>query len=184
MSSSLHTQLCSCVRRFVLEALCMWGWTCVCGVLFTYVGFDLSTWHTWQRLYSAHFHFFFNYFTSICNLKTSFCHFCIWTSLHPSFYHFSFIKNIISHHFCLNQESNVIFFFCSLYPLMLVGEVLTRWWSGTTSLFSRLGLISRKRALSLSLAFLQKGPQVLPWCNVSLRGGGILLTPFILQSER
>ena len=177
-------QLCSYVRRFVLEALCMWGWTCVCGVLFTYVGFDLSTWHTWQRLYSAHFHFFFNYFTSICNLKTSFCHFCIWTSQHPSFYHFSFIKNIISHHFCLNQESNVIFFFCSLYPLMLVGEVLTRWWSGTTSLFSRLGLISRKRALSLSLAFLQKGPQVLPWCNVSLRGGGILLTPFILQSER
>ena len=183
MSLSLHTQLCSCVRRFVLEALCMWGWTYMRGPVYIR-GFWLEYMTHLAKALLCPFPLFFNYFTSICNLKTSFCHFCIWTSLHPSFYLFSFIENIISHHFCLNQESNVIFFFCSPYPLMLVGEVLTRWWSGTTSSFSRLGLISRKRALSLSLAFLQKGPQVLPWCNVSLRGGGILLTPFILQSGR
>ena len=39
-------------------------------------------------------------------------------------------------------------------------------WS--TFSFLRLGLISEKRALNLSLAFSWKGPQVLPWCNASI----------------
>ena len=82
--------------------------------------------------------------------------------LHPSFYLHSCIKNIIFHHFHLNPESNVIFFFCSPHPLILVGEAPTRWWSGTTSLFPRSGLAFGKQASSLSLAFYQKGLQVLP----------------------
>jgi len=67
---------------------------------------------------------------------------------------------------------------------MLVGEAPTRWWSGTTFSFLRLGLISKKQALSLSLAIFRKGLQVLPWCNALSRGSGILLTPFILLSGR
>ena len=88
------------------------------------------------------------------------------------------------HHFCLNQESNVIFFLCNPHPLMLVREAPIRGWSGTTFSFLRLGLISGKRALSLSLAFFWKGPQVLLWCNASSKSGGILLTPFILLRRR
>ena len=63
---------------------------------------------------------------------------------------------------------------------MLVGEVPIRWWSSTTFLSPKLEPIFEKWALSLSLAFFWKGPRVLPWCNALLRGGGILLTPFIL----
>ena len=79
----------------------------------------------------------------------------------------------------MNRESNVIFFFCSPHPLMLVGETPTKWWNGTTFSFLRRGLISEKRVLSLSLAFFRKGPQVPSWCNASSKGGGILLIPFI-----
>ena len=136
----------SCVRNSVLEALHMWEWACVCGL-----------WPAYMRClvepYSVHFNFFFKCFTSICNPNTSFCHFCIWTSLHPSFYLYSCLENTISHHFCLNQESNVIFFFCSYHLLMLVGETPISWWSGTTFSPLKLGPISRKQALSLSLAF-------------------------------
>ena len=56
--------------------------------------------------------------------------------------------------------------------------------TGITSSFLKWGLTSRKRASSLSLAFCWKGPQVLPWCNAFLRGGGILLIPSILLSRR
>ena len=156
------TQLCFCVCMSVLVVLHRWERACVCGVLSTYV------------------HFYFNCFTSICNPNTSFCHFCIWTSLHPSFYLYSCIENIIFHHFHLNQESNVIFFFCCPHSLMLAGEVPIRWWSSTTFLSPKLEPIFEKWASSLSLAFFWKGPRVLPWCNALLRGGGILLTPFIL----
>ena len=49
-------------------------------------------------------------------------------SLYLSF--LSLHENIIFPKFCLNQESNVIFFFFFLgshHPFMLVGEALTRW---------------------------------------------------------
>ena len=134
-----------CVCSSILKALCTWGWAYVCGVLFVYVGLDLHTLDTWQRLYSTHFHFSFNCFTSICNPNTTFHHFCIWTSLNPSFYLYSCIKNMIFHLVRLNQEFKVIFFFCSPHPLMLVGEALIRWWSGITSLFLKQGLTSENR---------------------------------------
>ena len=95
------------------------------------------------------------------------------------FLSYSCIENIIFHHFHLNQESNIIFFFCNPHPLVLVGEAPTRWWSGTTSLFLKPGLTFRKWASSLSLAFYWKSLQVLLWCNASSRGGGILLIPSI-----
>ena len=66
---------------------------------------------------------------------------------------------------------------------MLVGEAPIRWWSGTTSLFSKPGLTSKKRASSLSLFFYWKSPQVLLWCNASSRGDGILLIPSKLLSK-
>ena len=135
----------SCIHRSVLEALRMWGWACIRGVLSAYVGLDLCTRDAWQRPYFTHFHFSFNCFTSICNPNTTFHHFCIWTSLNPSFYLYSCIENIIFHLVRLNQEFNVIFFFCSPHPLMLVGEALIRWWSGITSLFLKQGLTSENR---------------------------------------
>ena len=142
VGSSLHTrlelmrtQLCSCVCRSILEALCMWILAYICRVLSAYMGLDSRIGDTWQSPHFVHFHFFFHCFTSICNPNTPFCHFCTWTSPHPSFYLYSHIKSIIFHHFHLNRESIVIFFFCSPHPLMLVREALTRWWSGTTSLF-------------------------------------------------
>ena len=182
VGSSLHTypglmctQVYSCEHRPILEAMCTWVLAYVPGALSAYVGLDPRTWDAWQIPYFAHFHLFFNCFNSICNPNTFiFCHFCTWTLLHPYFYLYSCIKNIIFH---------IIFFFCSPHSLMLVGEAPTRWWSGTTSLFSKPRLTSRKWASSLSLFFYQKILEVLLWCNASSRGGGILLIPSILLSK-
>ena len=131
------------------------------------------------------FFFFFNCFTSICNLNTFFflCHFCIWISPNPSFYLYSCIESSISQHFAWIKESNITFFFHSPYLLMLVKEALIRWWSGTTFSFLKPGPIFGRRALSLSLDFFRRSLPVLPWCSASLRDGGILPTPFILLSE-
>ena len=103
---SLDSYVCS----FVLEALHTWEWACV-RKFPAYIGFDPRMWDAWQKPYSANFHFFFIYFTSICNLNTLFCHFCTWIPLYPSLYLHSCIENIIFHQFCLNQESNVLFLF-------------------------------------------------------------------------
>ena len=182
VGSSLHTypglmrtQVYSCEHRPILEAMCTWVLAYVPGALSAYVGLDPRTWDAWQIPYFAHFHLFFNCFNSICNPNTFiFCHFCTWTLLHPSFYLYSCIKNIIFH---------IIFFFCSPHSFMLVGETPTRWWSGTTSLFSKPRLTSRKWASSLSLFFYQKILEVLLWCNASSRAGGILLIPSVLLSK-
>ena len=163
----IHTWKCRwnfLVCASVCMGLCLrtWGWACVRRALSTYVGLISRMWDTWQRPYFAYFPFPFSCFTSICNPNTSFCHFCIRSSLHPSCYLHSCIENIIFHYFRLNQESNVIFFFCNLHLLMLEEEALTRWWSDTTPSFPKGGLTFGKQASSLSLAFCQKGSQVLP----------------------
>ena len=56
-------------------------------------------------------------------------------------------------------------------------------WSPTFS-SSKPRPISGWQASSLSLAFFRRSLRVLPWCSASLRGGGILPTPFILLSGR
>ena len=170
-------QVCSWGSAYVGSSLCKLGPVCICGSWFVYVK------HLAEALLCL-FHYFFHCFTSICDLNTPFCHFCTWTSPHPSFYLYFCVKNIIFRHFYLNQESNVIFFFCSPHPFMLVGEAPTRWWNGTTFLFPKLGLTSGKRASNLSLAFYQKGLQMLLWCNALSRCGRILLIPSILLSGR
>ena len=99
LSMFLHAWTRSCIRILysclILEALHTWEWSCVCGVLSMYVGFDPRTWDAWQKFYSAHSHLLFIYFTSTCNLNTLFFfffHFCIQLSLYPSFYLHSYIK--------------------------------------------------------------------------------------------
>ena len=102
----------ACIRSSVLVyvglflRLCVCGDGPICGVLFTYVGFDLSTWHTWQRLYSAHFHFFSTISLLYAILKPLFVifaseHHCIllfiiFLSLKTSFLIiFAWIKNLM-----------------------------------------------------------------------------------------
>ena len=104
---SLKSQLYSCIRKSVLEALHTWEWACVRGVLSAYAGFDLHTYDVWQKSYSAHFHLFFICFTS--NPNKPFCHLCTWISPYPSFYLHFYIEKIIFHQFCLNEESNLFF---------------------------------------------------------------------------
>ena len=116
----LHTQVCSWGSTYVGMGLRMQGPVCVHGLWPAYM----------RRLVEAllyPFLLFFICFTSVCNPNTPFCHFCTWISLYPSFYLNFCFENIIFHQFCLNQESNVIFFFCSHHPFMLVGEALLRW---------------------------------------------------------
>ena len=113
----MHTQLYSCIRRYVLESLRMWEWTGVRRVLSTCVGFDPRTWDALQKPYSAHFHLFFNHFTSICNSNTPFHHSCIWNSLYHFFIfilhqntislNFTWIMNLISSFF-LRSSSKYI----------------------------------------------------------------------------
>ena len=74
--------------------------------------------------------------------------------------------------------------FCSYHPFMLVGETPIRWWSGSTYLSSKPGVISMRWALRLSSFFFQKRLRVLPWHSASLRGGGTLPIPFISPSRR
>ena len=50
--------------------------------------------------------------------------------------------------FHLNHESNDIFF-CSHHPLMLVGEAPIRWWSGSSYLSPKPGIISGRHVISL-----------------------------------
>ena len=113
----------SCVRSFVLAYAGMFLRFYIRGDGPAYARSCLRTW-AWpaymRRLVEAllyPFLLFFICFTSACNPNTPFCHFCIWISLYPSF-HLNFcIENIIFHQFCLNQESNVIFFFAVIIPL-------------------------------------------------------------------
>ena len=150
----LRMQLYSYVWWYVLEILCTWGWACVRGVLFTYVGFDPHMWDSWQKPYFTHFHLFLS--------------FCTWISLYPSFYLHSCTENII---FMISawiknlMSFSSFFLFCSHHPLMLVGEALIRWWNGTTFLPLKLGPTSERWASSPSLVFFQRGLRVLPWCS-------------------
>ena len=158
---------------------------CVREVPSVYVGFVPCTWDAWQRPYFVHFHFIFSTISLLYAILTPFfccCHFCIWTSPHPSFYLYSCIENSISQHFAWIKESNVTFFFHSPHLLMLVREAPIRWWSGTTFSFLNPRPIFGRRASSLSLDFFRRSPRVLPWCSASLRGGGILPTSVILLS--
>ena len=74
------------------------------------------------------------------------------------------------------------FSFYSHHSLMLVREAPIRWWNGSTSLPLKLGATSGTMALSPSLVSFQRSPRVLPCCSASLRGGGILPTPFTFPS--
>ena len=178
----LCVQVCSWGYVYISYGLRTWGPICVRGLCPVYVRCLV------EALLCPFSLFFFNCFTSICNLNTFFfffffcCHFCIWTSPHPSFYLYSCIENSISQHFAWIKESNVTFFFHSPHLLLLVREAPIRWWSGTTFSFLNPGPIFGRRASSLSLDFFQRSPRVLPWCSALLRGGGILPTSVILLS--
>ena len=107
------TQPGSSVRGFVLTYAGLFLRLCICGngpayvgVMFTYVGFDPRMWDAWQKLYSAHFHFLFNRFTTICNPNTPFVIFSskhryillfifILTSKISFFINFAWIKNLM-----------------------------------------------------------------------------------------
>ena len=151
----LHTQVCSWGFGYIGMGLHTQGPICVCRLWPAYV-------RCLAEALLCPFSFIFQLFRFYMQSQHLFCHFCIWTSLRPSFYLYSWIENTISHQFFLNQEYNVIFFFCSPHPFMLVGEAPTKWWNGTTFSFLRLELISGRWALSLSLAFIRKGLQVPP----------------------
>ena len=163
----MHSQLCSCVRRYVLKALRTWEWICVCGVLFAYMGFDLRTWDAWHKPHFVHFRLFsivslphailthlFFIFASDYHYTLFYLHFCIKISY---FLNFAWIRDLMSSSFFS------FFFFC---PHMLIGEAPIRWWSGSTFLSSKPRAISERRALSLSLVFFQRSLRVLPWCSV------------------
>ena len=140
----MHTQLCSCIRRLVLEALRTWVLAYICGVLSTYVGLDPHTWDNWQRPYSAHFHFFFHCFTSICNLTPFFVifgfeHHCILLFIFilalktPSFIIFTWIKNLTgSNHnskvlkLLWNQYWKMAFAHCFYHNFWSTKELLVR----------------------------------------------------------
>ena len=132
------------------------------------------------KLYSARSHFFFICFTSHL--------FVIFASKYNYILLFIFILSSKHHIFQILFESRILcylfIFSCSHHPLMLVGEALMKWWSGTIFLSPKPGAMFRRRALSLSLVFFWRSLGVLHWCNASLRGGGILPTPFILLSGR
>ena len=92
--------------------------SCVCNPVFVYTGLFLrscirgfwpvytrSYMHTWALTHIREMPsrgLTLPFFTSILTilllyaiLTPLFCHFCIWTSLHPSFYLYSFIENLI-----------------------------------------------------------------------------------------
>ena len=180
-----------CVHRSVLAYVGLFLSLCIRGFWPMYAGSCLRTWVLIRVHEMLGRGLTLPIFTSFSTVSLLYANptplFVIFAPKHHCillFYLYSCIENIMFHHFHLNQEPSVIFFFYSPHPLILIGEALTRWWSGTTSLFPKLGLTSEKRALSPSLAFCRKSLQVLLCCNASLRGGGILLIPSILLSGR
>ena len=100
----------SCLHNTVLAYVGLFLRLCIRGVLSMYVGFDPRTWDVWQKPCSAHFHFFFIYFTSICNFNTPLCHFSLEFHYILPFIFILASKTLFFYQFCLNQESNVIFF--------------------------------------------------------------------------
>ena len=113
----------SCVRNSILTYAGMFLSFYICGngpayvgVMFTYVGFDPRMWDAWQKLYSAHFHFLFNRFTTICNPNTPFVIFSskhryillfifILTSKTSFFINFAWIKNLMPSSSFLHSSS-------------------------------------------------------------------------------
>ena len=151
VGSSLHTrlelmrtQLCSCVCRSILEALCMWILAYICRVLSAYVGLDSRIGDTWQSPHFVHFHFFFHCFTSICNLTPFFVifgfeHHCILLFIFilalktPSFIIFTWIKNLTgSNHnskvlkLLWNQYWKMAFAHCFYHNFWSTKELLVR----------------------------------------------------------
>jgi len=150
-----------CIRRFVLAYV----------GLFLHMGSCLRTW----ALTSVHEMSgrsstlpIFTYFSSDSLLHAILTHlFEIFTFEYRYILFLSsfLYQNIIFSKFYLNQESNIIFLFCSHRPFMLVGEALIKWWSGTIFLSLKPVAISEKQALSLSLVFFWRILQALPWCG-------------------
>ena len=170
----------SCIRSFILVYVGMFLRSCVHGDGLAYVGSCLRTWaltRVRETLGKS----------PTLPIFTPFCHFCTWISLYPYFYLNSCIENIIFIIYAwiknLMSSSSSFFFFGSHHPLMLVGEALIKWWNCTNFLPLKVGPTSERQALSPSLVFFHRGLRALPWCSASLKGGGILPTPFILSSE-
>ena len=57
---------------------------------------------------------------------------------------------------CIRNLMSSFFFFGSHHPLMLVGEALIKWWSGTIFMSPKSRAISERQASSLSLVFFQR----------------------------
>ena len=152
-----------CVRNFVLAYTSLFLRLCVCGFCPVYVGSYLCMWaltHVRETpgrgLTLPIFTSFLTVSLLYATLTPLFWHFCTWTSLHPSFYLYSYIKNIIFHHFHLNPESCLLLLqSTSPYTGRRSTNKVVEWYN---LLVPKTRAYIGKWALSLSLSVCQKGP--------------------------